>query len=108
MSGRDAYPLDWPETEPRTAPEKRVDSRFDVSLARARDELFDELRRLGATDVVLSTNQELRNDGRPYARQRRVEDPGAACFWSVDGTDFAMACDTEQLLEPSAGEGPYR
>lgn len=90
----EAYPLDWPETEPRTPWHRRTVSTFKVSLARARDDLFDELRRLGARGVVLSTNMELRRDGLPYAKQRRMDDPGAACFWEVDGQAFAMACDS--------------
>lgn len=93
-----AYPLDWPESEPRTPAHKRSTSRFDVSMARARDDLFEELRRLGAKGVVLSTNQALRRDGKPYASRRPPEDPGAVCFWDIDGQPHAMACDAYRDL----------
>lgn len=95
---REAYPLDWPESEPRTLRHQRKYAPFKVTLARARDELFDELRLLGARGVVLSTNMELRRDGLPYAKQRRLDDPGAAAYWEIDGQAFAMACDTYETL----------
>ena len=94
MSGPQRYPLDWPSTEPRTPSHLRTRSRFDVSQARAARELLHELERMGADDVVLSTNIELRLDGLPYSNRRPPVDPGVACFWEVDGDQFAMACDT--------------
>jgi hypothetical protein len=48
------------------------------------------------SDVVLSTNIVLRNDGLPYTRQPQhaVGDPGAAVYWSTSSfKDRVIACD---------------
>lgn len=95
---RQAYPLDWPESEPRTPAHKRIASSFGVTMERARIDLFKELALLGAKGIVLSTNQQLRRDGMPYASRRAPEDPGVACFWDIDGQPHAMACDAYRDL----------
>ncbi|MEM6289071.1 MAG: hypothetical protein AAF845_18180 [Bacteroidota bacterium] len=89
----DAFPLSWPLGRPRTKRPKR--SQFKSSMADARDGLFDELRRLGARDVVVSTNIETYERGGrrvPYANQT-VGDPGAAVYFTKKGNQFAFACD---------------
>lgn len=88
-----AYPLQWPETRPRTSAHQRQWARFKVTLGTARDELFEELRRLGARRIVLSTNLHLRRDGLPHANQRTPDDPGAAVYFEYDGARVAFACD---------------
>ena len=76
----EAHPLAWPEGRPRTKRPQR--SRFDVGFANARDELFDEIRRLGGSVPVLSTNVELRRDGLPYASRPEPDDSGAAVYFA--------------------------
>lgn len=113
------YPLCWPPGRPRTPAGKRSRSKFHtmvrkqsqydpartytekagISLGRARDGLIDELYRLGAKDVILSTNLRLRNDGLPYADQRQPDDPGAAVYFRHDGHDMAFACDRWAKVE---------
>ena len=99
-----AYPLQWPAGWPRTAPHKREDgrSRFQrgdwrnrtyTTIASTRVELADELQRLGARNVVLSTNVELRLDGQPYSNRRAPEDPGIAVYFTLDGESMVMAQD---------------
>lgn len=39
----EAYPLHWPEGQPRKLPAQRRSGTFKVSLGIARDELLDEL-----------------------------------------------------------------
>jgi hypothetical protein len=91
---RQAYPLRWPDGWPRTPPAKRTHGQFKVTLARARDELLDELRLLGAREVVISTMIPARNDGLPYARGRPVGgDPGVAVYFALAGRPKAIACD---------------
>ena len=55
-----------------------MQSQFQVSFAKARDELLVELKRLNATNIVISSNVETRQDGLPYARSKEPDDPGVA------------------------------
>lgn len=87
----EAYPLHWPEGWPRTRSPAR--SRFDVTLATARDELFAEIARMGGGYPVLSTNLELRQDGLPRASQRDPDDAGVAVYFIRKGKQMVFACD---------------
>lgn len=91
----EAYPLQWPDGWPRTPPHRQSKSRFTVTFGVARDSLLSELRLLGARNVVLSTNLRLRGDGLPYADEarRRIDDPGAAVYFTLDGEPRVMARD---------------
>lgn len=62
------FPLSWPAGWPRTR--NRGVSRFarNRSFAAARTELLEELARLGAKRIVLSTNVELRLVGLGHDR----------------------------------------
>ena len=60
-----AYPLQWPAGRPRNNHPKT--SQFKTSLNVASLALYDELARLGAKNVVLSSNMQYRNDGMLYA-----------------------------------------
>lgn len=91
MSEPTRYPLCWPPGRPRT--ERPTRSKFDTDLGRARDELLHELRLLGASDVVLSSNLRLRLDGLPYADQREPDDAGVAVYFRYKGRSVAFACD---------------
>lgn len=88
----DAYPLQWPEGWRRSR--HRGSSRYQVSLAQARDSLLQHLRLLGAVDVVISTNLPTRRDGLPMSRASEPADPGVAVYWitQAHGTSV-MACD---------------
>ena len=87
-----AFPLHWPAGWPRTKfPQK---SRFDVSFAGSRDGLVDELNRLHARNVVLSTNVELNRYGLPYANQSDPADKGVAVYWTTQkGEQRCIGCD---------------
>lgn len=87
----DAWPLAWPATWPRTDYPER--SRFGVSFATARDELLYELDLLGATDVVISSNFELRRDGLPYANRPEPIDTGVAIYFTIDGRQQCIPVD---------------
>jgi len=86
-----AYPLAWPATWPRTDYPDR--SRFGVTFATARDELLYELELLGATDIVISTNVELRRDGLPYANRPEPNDTGVAIYFRRDGRHQCIPVD---------------
>lgn len=86
-----AFPLCWPLGWPRTKTPQR--SRFYATFEVARRGLFDEIKRLGGTNVVLSTNMQLRRDGFPYAGHREPADSGAAVYFVRDGRSYVFACD---------------
>lgn len=86
-----AYPLHWPNHRPRTRHPER--SKFKVTFDRARRELSVELDRMGATDVILSTNVQLRLDGHPYADRRPPQDRGVAVYFKYNGRPMCFACD---------------
>lgn len=88
------YPLTWPSDQPRTPPGRRRESDFKVELGRARDDLLDELRRLGAREVILSTSIPVRLDGLPYATAREPDDPGVAVYFTHDKRQLVIACDS--------------
>ncbi|UAB76938.1 J domain-containing protein [Erythrobacter sp. SCSIO 43205] len=87
----EAYPLQWPQGEPRTQRPERA--RFDVSFATARDHLMEQLRIMGARYPVLSSNLTLRRDGLPYANQPEPDDKGVAVYFQWKGKQMTFACD---------------
>lgn len=107
-----AYPLAWPEGWPRTDWRKRQATRFhssqqqynqqgqptyrqtrDLTLAGARRRLMDELDRLGARYVTLSTNVEVTRDGTPYSGRKAPPDPGVAVYFQMGERPMVLACD---------------
>lgn len=102
-----AYPLSWPVTQKRTA--FRTESRFKRpgtnmrsrrhSITEARQLLSDELDRLGARGVTLSTNLELNLNGDPRGTQGQPYDPGAAVYFELNGKPHVLACDKWQHVE---------
>lgn len=91
----ESFPLAWPLGKPRTARPRRA--QFSTSPADARDGLLSELRRLGARNVVVSSNvATYRRGGREvmYADQSAAKgDPGVAVYFDKGGDSFAFACD---------------
>ena len=87
----EAYPLQWPDGWPRTKYPQR--SRFDTSQAEAQGRLLDELRMLGATHVVISSNVPLRRDGLPYANRRQPDDRAIAVYFILEGPQQCVPCD---------------
>lgn len=102
----EAFPLQWPEGWPRTPRHKRVNGRSRWSSGgkpwtfdAARKELALELDRLGARNVVLSTNYELRLDGMPRAGARVPDDVGIAVYFTYKSRQVAMARDAFDRAE---------
>lgn len=93
----EAFPLSWPVGWPRTRSQSR--SRFyTVTLYKARSELEYELRLLGATALVLSTNIPLRQDGLPYSNSREPTDHGVAIYFRIKNEPRVLACDKWDLV----------
>ncbi|KQS55948.1 hypothetical protein ASG17_07810 [Brevundimonas sp. Leaf363] len=100
----EAYPLAWPMGKPRTpyARQRRGAFKQDgkpLTMTGARRRLTEELGRLGARYVILSSNVPVRLDGLPRAGQRKPDDPGVCAYFQLDGKPYAMACDTFSEVE---------
>jgi len=102
----ESYPLQWPEGWPRTPVDKQdrgwqfKQKRYDkaygttlVTFAVARDKLYEELQRLGASSPVVSTNHPTDRYGVPTESKRRVTDEGVSIYFRLKGRQMAMACD---------------
>lgn len=98
----ESYPLHWPPGWPRTRRPQRANFRIGrkdtwsqsgASLAASRDNLLAELERLGAKNVIISTNIPVRRDGLPYAKAREPEDSGVAVYFQLKGEEKCFPCD---------------
>lgn len=92
-----AYPLAWPDGWPRTPDrDRRKNSAFKVESNKSRQDLMEELRLLGAKNVVVSSDIPVRVDGTPYAdaARRIVRNPGVAVYFTLNGRQVVMARDS--------------
>lgn len=95
----EAYPLQWPAGRPRTERWNRETAKFDVTFARARDDLMKEVQLLCGgkwgpePHLVISTNVSLRRDGLPLAGQRAPDDVGVAVYFTRRKKQMSFACD---------------
>lgn len=101
-----AYPLAWPGGWPRTPAHRRQDSKYRFrrngrfwTFNDARVALADELDRLGAGNVVLSSNYDLRLDGNPRASGSIPADTGIAVYFRLRDRSMVMACDMHVRAE---------
>ncbi len=64
-------------------------------FASARDNCIAEIRRLGGTDIIISTNLKLRRDGLPESINwgKTIPDPGVAVYFKRNGKQMCFACD---------------
>lgn len=92
-----AFPLQWPAGWKRTT--YREKSRFNSNFGKARDEMVNQLKLMGAQNVVLSTNAPLRNDGLPYASPVNIKDPGVAVYFYYKKKQMVFACDKWNKIE---------
>lgn len=105
-----AFPLAWPPGKTRTLDYRRVrgatfTNQADgpsgtyrvqkaLTIAGGLQRLQDALRRLGARNIVISTNLALRRDGLPYSSQAKLQaDPGVAVYFNLDKDPVAIAAD---------------
>lgn len=99
----DAYPLAWPQGWPRTALVEDARYRFKRpggpygrepwTFAAARDALYEEIRKLGAGNVVISSNFQTGRYGEPLEGRRRPDDQAIAVYFTREGKQLVMACD---------------
>lgn len=87
---RESYPLQWPEGWKRTI--GRGKPLFaEQGFARMRDSVIRQLRKRGS-NVVITSDLPLRQDGLPYANAN-CPDPGIAVWWVEKGKEMVIACD---------------
>jgi hypothetical protein len=94
----EAYPLHWPVDYPRT--HFRKDSRFKQTLGETRDFLKREVKNIGGSDLIISTNIPLKQNGdlrADYARYK-LQDPGVAVYFKRNGKDVVLCCDTYRAV----------
>ena len=96
----EAYPLQWPEGYKRTQSYIRVNSPFKQSMDAAQQYLRLEVKRLGGTNLVVSTNLPLRQDGQLYAdyMRRKIDDPGVAIYFKRRGKYISLCCDNYKTV----------
>ncbi|CAB3783020.1 hypothetical protein LMG28688_01562 [Paraburkholderia caffeinitolerans] len=100
-----AYPLQWPAGRKRTGRYSREHAKFDVTLARARDNIVAEITLLCGgryardPNIVISSNLALRRDGLPLANQRQPDDLGVAVYFTYKGKQMSFACDRWLKIE---------
>jgi hypothetical protein len=85
------YPLAWPAGRPRAG--VRARSQFKVSQPAAVQDLAYEVDRLGGSQMVITTNVELRKDGMPRADRGTPSDPGVAVYFFYKKKSMCFACD---------------
>lgn len=68
-------------------------------MAVGRKFLVEEVRRFGGTELIISSNLELKLDGTPRSNQRQPEDRGVAIFFKRNDVDMALACDVYTTVE---------
>lgn len=90
----EAYPLHWPVGYKRT--KYRKDSAFKQSPDKVQVLLRSELSRLGAANVIVSSNVPVRKDGYLYSDMSttKIDDPGVAVYFKYKGQNVSMCCDT--------------
>lgn len=93
-----AFPLQWPAGLPRTRSTKSAAfGAFNVGSQSAF--VRNQVRLMGGSLPVVSTNLELRNDGLPYANQRQPQDRGVAVYFQRRGKSMVFACDQWDKIE---------
>ena len=98
-----AYPCAWPNGRPRTRARSEAKWRdggkrinWDVAVGRLREQVGMVTRHgqhYRMRELTLSTNYELRIDGRPRRDRGAPGDPGVAFFFELDGKPHVLACD---------------
>jgi hypothetical protein len=86
-------PLEWPTGWERADYARTSSFSRNLTAAAARDDLEDELRRLRATDVVLTTDRRPSCSGGWLAKQPATVEPGASVWFNLDGESCVLACE---------------
>lgn len=121
-----AFPLTWPSGWKRTPPANRTHGKFnrkerqvrshrrgdgttfesswstsrELSIADATERVLRQLSMMGIRDddLVISSNLELRLDGRPRSGQRAPADPGIAVYWTAGAGEPPRCMAIDQYI----------
>jgi hypothetical protein len=93
----DAYPLNWPPGRVRQNCRER--SLFKTTPGAAVQDIRREVRMLGGTELVISTNIELRLDGYPRSNRPAPHDKGVAVYFKLKKRPMSFACDRWDRVE---------
>ena len=99
MSELSAYPLQWPAGYPKTARPSDKFRFYPSSVYAEIKGLKEELGRMSARGVVVSTNIPTKNDGNPYSTYTKPSDTGVAVYFTVDNKAMALCCDKWNTVE---------
>lgn len=94
----EAYPLQWPEGKPRT-PYPNASKFGPRSIDQATNILVKQVRLLGGSDLVVSTNLKYRQDGLPYSKQAQPRDQGVAVYFTLKKRQMCFACDRWEKIQ---------
>jgi hypothetical protein len=91
----ESYPLHWPAGRERS--KMAVQSKFDTSAQKAHALLMSEIRNMGGTDLIISSNVPLKPDG--WMRlDREPVDSGVAVYFTRGKKQMVFACDKYDLV----------
>ena len=86
------FPLQWLPQQSRTKLPKRALFGNHNSFY-AGERLVDELLRLGAKNVIISSNLQTRSRGQGFLSNQIIKDVGVVAYFDLKGQPKAMACD---------------
>jgi hypothetical protein len=90
------FPLTWPDGFPTT--ENREQSKFDCTLATARDGIIYQLKLLGVSKYILSTNAQRNKAGDLVDGRLIYPNPGVALYFIYNDEEKVIACDKWKYL----------
>jgi len=101
-----AHPLAWPAAWPREKNRKHAPfhrrmnrdgqawkSKERLTVDQSRLSVRHELKLLGASGVVISSNLRLRIDGEPMSSQPNPDDPGVCVYFTLNKKPRCLPCD---------------
>jgi hypothetical protein len=102
------FPLAWPPGKPRTLATRRKPGAFKsegrmLTVDAAFGRIEYELDRIGGKYPLVSSNVELRLDGRPRMDRAPPADPGVCLYFELGGKPMAMACDAYASVPQNLG-----
>lgn len=86
-----AHPLSWPVNRPRAPARKQA--AFRTTLGAAFNKVRYEVRMLGGSALIISSDLPLRRDGEPRSDTRMPADPGVAVYFTYKKRPMCFACD---------------
>jgi hypothetical protein len=93
-----ASPLQWPAGQPR-APHRR-NSAFQATIYSATTKLQHELRLLGASNIIATSNLKIsKHLNRPLADQKQPDDRAVAIYFELKGHELCVAVDRWAFVE---------